>query len=283
MRLSSLTRPNWIAIALLVGLAHGSVREWSRAAVDPLDDYEVLITDQRQFEHALVTQSHGQPLFRDVVVYPHWVRDGRGGRRLLHLVTGGYWDGRPRNVNGALQARWEPACFVAATPYLVQDAAGQVRELPTVLDYLAQLRAKQGVRYRYAWWWWLKRPMAVSTVASLVLVGGVWPTVLNILLFGSMYRPPTERPASLWRARRSRAARKHEPSTAIVSAEATPPATIGPAKEKEAEPFVPAPILGPADDAPVPAGEAPHKEFAARKEDFYPTELHADADHHDRT
>ena len=117
MGVADVPRWVWVGIALAVGLAHAWVREYSSQA-DPLDDYPVLLTDPRQFEQALTAEYMGRQAFIDVTVYPHWVRNGSGsGKRLVHLVTGGYWDGRTQAAADGLQARWEPACFIAPVPY----------------------------------------------------------------------------------------------------------------------------------------------------------------------
>jgi hypothetical protein len=53
----------------------------------------------------------------------------------------------------------------------------------TVANYLAEARAKDGsVHYRFAWW--ATRPMTVFlwTAGGCILIGGIWPTVVNLLI-----------------------------------------------------------------------------------------------------
>ena len=285
MGVADLPRTLWIAVAIAVGLAHGAVREWSGAA-DPLDDYPVLLTDQRQFEHALVAERHGHRLFQDVTVYPHWARDPATGRkRLLHLVTGAYWDGRAEaGDGGALQARWSPACFVAPTPYEPLTTPGGPGDgsasgrFDSVLDYLAAVRAARGTPYRYAWWWWTSRPAFTSTLVSVVLIGGVLPTALNLVAFGRLTRPPRERRPSLW-AVRIRRRQKPTPAVAPVHPahdDAVEVSAAAPDPKPVAQ-VAPRPL--PVEAVAVPAAEAHDKHFGARKEDFYPTELRAAPPH----
>src|SRR5688572_7589461 len=201
----------WVIAGLLLGLAHGAMRDWA-GAVDPLEDYAVLLTDQREFEHALVAEEHGHRLFKDVVVYPHWTPGPRsGGKTLVHLVAGAYWDGRTETKDGATVARWDPACYVAPVPY--EPVVNQVgtggtttgtvesTNARTVLDYLGDLRSTRGVQFRYAWWWWMRRPLFTSTLVGVVLIGGVAPTVLSLLAYGRWFPPPREKRASLRRVR----------------------------------------------------------------------------------
>src|SRR5207237_890076 len=59
------------------------------------------------------------------------------------------------------------------------------RTYPTIKDYFDALNRKYGsgtVKYRYCWW---ERPgamLAIYPAAGLVLIGGVWPTVLGLLI-----------------------------------------------------------------------------------------------------
>ena len=280
MGVADLPRTFWIAVAVVVGLAHGAVREWSGDA-DPLDDYPVLLTDQRQFERALVAERYGHRLFEGVTVYPHWARDPATGRkRLLHLVTGQDWDGRAEaGERGSLEARWRPACFVAPTPYepiQIPGASGAGgRRFESVVDYLAAVRAAGGPPYRYAWWWWTGRPAFTSTAVSVVVIGGILPTALNLAAFGRLTRPPRERRPSLWAVRirrrpRARAAAPAAPVRRTDDDVNEPAATAAPASPPDA-----ASLPRPLPTETVAAAEAPahDKHFGARKDDFYPTEL----------
>jgi hypothetical protein len=224
----------------------------------------VLLTDQRQFETALVDQRLGHRLFQDVTVYPHWVRSrATGERKPVHLVTGAYWDGNTQLKGDAVVARWEPACFVAPVPY------GQYA---TVLDYLAELKARQGVSYRYAWWWWTARPLFTSTLVAVVAMGVVWPTVVNLLVFGRLTRPPGVGWPSLWRVRRVKAA--PSPTAGAPSTGEREPV---PAAPPEAPPrAAPAPVLRTEAVAAAPASQQVEHHYGARPDDFYPTELHPD-------
>jgi hypothetical protein len=264
MGVAALPRWTWILVGLAVGLLHGSLREWASTS-DPTDDYDVLLADQRQFEAALVGQRLGHRLFKDVTVYPHWVRSrATGEKRLVHLVTGAYWDGNTQLKGDAVVARWEPACFVAPVPY---------GSHATVLDYLAELKAREGVQYRYAWWWWTGRPTFTSTVVAVTVIGVIWPTAVNLLAFGRLTRPPRQRQPSLWRVRREKSAPAPPPTSSTPpSAEREPIATdvaVSPS------PAAAAPVLMTEAVGPAPSQQVEHH-YGARPDDFYPTELHPD-------
>jgi hypothetical protein len=78
------------------------------------------MTDQETFEAALVREYDGKRLFRDLVVYPIELDEG-DGPELKHFVTGQYFNGKPTKVGGRWEAKWEPYCFVAGTPFVPQS------------------------------------------------------------------------------------------------------------------------------------------------------------------
>jgi len=289
--IADLPRWTWVILGVLLGLLHGSIREWS-SPKDPTDDYDVLLTDQRQFETALLSERLGHRQFEDVTVYPHRVRDPASGTiRLVHVVTGSYWNGATTQQDGALHARWDPACFVAPVPYeplLVPAADGavasaQALRYDSVLDYLALLRERRGVRFRFAWWWWAVRPTATSAVAGAVLVGGVWPTVLNLVAFGRLTRPRRARIPWLRRAR----APRHEspvPGAPNLLHEFPPhPESVSPTPvDATAPPALTASssTLATADSMlPSAGGAHEDRHYGARPDDFYPTELRVEPPH----
>jgi len=203
-------------------------------------------------------------------------------------VAGRYWDGRPREHDGRYEARYVPACYLAPAPYTpvadapVPDGAGVTgasaspRGFASVLDYLADLRATRGVAYRYAWWWWAAEPLFLWTFGSLVLIGGLWPTLVNLLAYGSFLRPPGAETISL---RNIRLRRKARPAPMIetgpMPAETSPAQQAGSSTPQD-ESFAFTPSAAPLDAPAEPAMVAP-KHFGAGDEDFYPTEL---TDHH---
>ena len=280
--IAEIPRTLWLLAAVIIGLLHGSVREWASTR-DPLDDYDVLLTDQRQFESALVSERHGHRLFKEVTVYPHWLRDrSTGSRRLVHLVAGTYWDGRTSVRDGAVQARWEPAVFVAPVPYQPASSAAGATPSRTVLDYLAELRKDRGVEFRYAWWWWARRPMLTSTLASVTVVGVVAPAALNLLAFGTLTRPLRERRPSLWRIRRRTPRPPVVAPAAPTGPQPRPEATAPPEAIPESGAAVVAPLPPPdPSPAPVPAAEPEHH-YGAKADDFYPTELRVAPSHHSK-
>ena len=276
MRVSALRRWHWVVIALVIGLGGGWIRQATVDFEDQLDGYGKLITSQRQFEEALVGQVEGIRQFKDITVYPYQVRSSNGSKRLVHIVTGRYWNGQAVMEHGQLKARFVLSCYLATVPYRPLGA----RSAGTVLEFLQQLRNSDNVQYRYAWWWWAVTPMSIWLLGSLVLIGGVWPTVINVLAFGSLARPRDEKGVSLLHVKQPPPVQRSIPSFAsshldeldkelenkLISAPETTEqaAQQGAPKALSAGPLEP--VAGPA--------VADDREFGAEKDDFYPTERH---------
>src|SRR5689334_25007050 len=118
MGVTSVRRWHWMIVGLVVGALYGYVRESSADFYQELTSYGVRRLGQHEFEAALKAQFHGRAQFADLVVYPHLLAATGGQTVTLHVVSGLYWSGRTEVENGRQAARWEPAYFVASTPYV---------------------------------------------------------------------------------------------------------------------------------------------------------------------
>ena len=284
MRLERLRRWHWAIIAIVVGIAAAQAQlQW--ATRDPLTAGNV-IEDPQRFESWLLRQTNGQPRLRDVVVHPV---HGRGtGQGVRYVVTAN----RVYDDGGALTL--VPIAFVAPQPYKPQidldylpgpAAADAVKKLnakvnPSILDYLPAVRAAAGVKYTYAWWEQPWQATAVWTAASLLIIAGVWPTVINLIVFGRLTQPPRELGVDLAKVR---AARPQPQSSApgdlaaLEELEREMEARIGssPAATVEAASSVTAPparvLSAVARETAVAAAAIESTEFGAKPDDFYPT------------
>jgi hypothetical protein len=246
--------------------------------------YGLILPDQQQFENALIQDYKGTRLFSDPVVYPHRTTDTSGKSSLVYIVSGRYWDGHPQEKNGKVVAEWLPRCFIARTPYKprigLSDSTGRVvDEFPTVIGFMAALHDRYGVSYRYAWW--AAHPLWTSLIACVILIGGVWPTVINLLTWGKLTRPAEARGLSLWNVRTPKAPTP-TPRPAIQFAGgddldeqllSTAPIN-GEAQDASSDPVRPL-ATGPLEQAPQSPED--QREFGADDDDYYPTERHHQA------
>jgi hypothetical protein len=68
----------------------------------------------------------------------------------------------------------------------------------TVLDYLNAMAATHpDIHYRYAWWMEPKAVLWLSVGGCVLVIGIIWPTVLNLLVGAGFGPPPREKGVSL--------------------------------------------------------------------------------------
>jgi hypothetical protein len=287
MTIASVRRWQWIVLGIVVGFLLRTVRDLNGANLGQFGD---AINDPLRFERALATTIAERPAFKDVRVYRQVIRDDAGGEsRAVHVVTGKYCNGEIDSRDGGYH--WRPAVFIAPIPYghasylpdiLGTEAVARYEAIPspTVLSFLEALSADKGTHYTHAWW--DSYPTVTWFGGSVVLIGVVWPTVINLLVFGKLVRPRTEKGTDLRKVRASVATsgpalgaqddleqlqRLEVEMQARLEAGLDVPTS---ASSKGAPP--PIVKLESAPVEPAMAIDAGAKEFAAKPDDFYPTE-----------
>lgn len=282
MQFAAVPRWQWIALAIIVGAIVGLVTDAADSQLYGINiqGYGMLLPDQQQFENGLVQDYNGIRLFSNPVVYPHWTTDPKGQRKLVYIVSGQYWDGHQEIKDGKAVAEWVPRCIITETPYKprigVTDGSNTaVAEFPSVVEFLDALHRNYSVNYHYAWW--ALHPVLVWIVGCTLVIGGVWPTLINLLAYGSLMRPKDVKPVSLWNIRRPRRQQKPPISfspSAPEADQAPPPPPPAPAEADDSSPAEVRPLAsGPLEL--VPEGPKEHRAYGADKDDFYPTERHA--------
>jgi len=288
MRIERIRRWQWILISLAVGWIMGQLQQLPRE--DWRSAYGQDMT-QRDFERGLQREYNGVRHFRDLVVYPDRIQLPGGVSKPIHIVAGLYFDGRPRVKDGKEQAEWRPRCFVTEVPYKALGPTTQPAAAAfTVVDYLKSLK---GVGFRYAWWRDPRWAVRLWTAASLVLIGGIWPTLVNLMVYGSVWRPRESKGVDLSQVKPTTAEAAPQPSitekdlaeTDRLSAQleaqlaASPSDPVSstnvqnqppPIRDLSAAPLVPA----------APETEKDQKDFGQDKDDFYPTELKTHTEKH---
>jgi hypothetical protein len=285
MRLAALARWHWMAIALVVGTLVGLVADATDSQFYGVDvqGYGMLLGDQERFESALIQDYDGVRLFSNPIVYSHWERQRGGQWKRTYIVCGQYWDGRERMKDGKVVAEWLPRCIITQAPYKPRLGIGEanstiLHEYPSVVEFLDALHGAYKVNYQYAWW--TVHPVMMSMVGCLLVIGGIWPTLINLLAYGSLTRPPQVKAISLWNIRGSSSASRKSPYAArspadeeldasAVSDQGPPPIPEANSDAAPVRTLSSAPLV----IAPNHPGES--RSYGADDEDFYPTERHA--------
>jgi hypothetical protein len=275
MTIARVPRWVWLLIGLAAGWGVGYARQASRSG--DFSRYGIQIKNPKRFEAALAKAPSGARAFQNLVVYPETLSAPGGGRRAtLHVVAGDY-AGPPLNGEDVTAAapdapNWRRAYFVAEPPY---------GSCPTVMSYLNA----EAIPYAFAWW---RRPLFWNTLhlsAGVLAIGLILPTVINLLAYGSLWRPKEEKAPYLPPSPGSAPVAPTQPSaeqldavldqyeqgvasTADSTAAAAESAKVAPA------PAVAALSAGPLQPVAAAADRA-DKEFGAARDDYYPTELKA--------
>lgn len=286
MRIENIRQWQWIVLSLVLGACIGAIRQWMLADLE--SRFGDPINTQAHFEDALTRIVAGRPCFDNVHVYAASVPDRKGSAKAAHIVSGDYFNGRFQQSAGVLKAEWHPAFFIADIPYRPKtnldalhrpDLTGPFRAIanPTVVDFLDLLARAKGTHYTRA------SLMDIGIfgwmACSFVVVGVIWPIVINLMVFGSLRRPAEEKGIDLSKVKPAPAPaaappveedlamlNQFEAALETEQAEETaipapPLATPEPIKPLVATPLEPLAV-------PVPRDET---EFAAAQEDYYPT------------
>jgi hypothetical protein len=144
-------------------------------------------------------------------------------------------------------------------------------ESPTVLDFLSTLEDGAGVSYSHAWW--DSYPLLSRVGGSVLLIGLIWPTMVNLLVFGRLSRPPEDKGIDLSGVETCSTQPMPRPGLseaelAAAGSDAAPPADHA---------SVAAPAVVALSTQPVEAAAASPEEdkhFTAKPDDFYPTDHH---------
>jgi hypothetical protein len=166
MQVQDFKRWHWLVIALGVGLALSYV--WSSVEWD-----ENLPTiGQREFEAGLTIAYPTQGHLENVTVMPLGVD---GAFKVVAEQV------RNTKTPGVIDLR--PVAFRADVPYKAGMWRGEGEEHPNVLEFLKKTKeVTPEVKFRYAWYRETWAIFMLWTGASVLLIGGVWPSVVSLMV-----------------------------------------------------------------------------------------------------
>lgn len=183
MELQNLKRWHWVLIGALVGLGLGfGYTRWDSSAAAPTIGI-------RTFQEHLLRQERrveGDPfLIRNLKLNPPEVIDGK----VQWLLTFDYLDLRRRSYTKTQTTASEPF----RVEIINNTEFSRNEELPNIRAYLDAVKAANDhLDYQYLWWREPTWAYILWTGGAVVLIGGVWPTLLNLLVGAGFGRPPRE-------------------------------------------------------------------------------------------
>jgi len=167
MHVQDLKRWHWAVIALVVGLALSYV--WSSVEWD-----ENLPTiGQRDFETGLTTPYPKEKHLANVTVMP----PQEGKYKVVAEQV------RNTKTPGVIDLR--PVAYMADTPYKAGAWRNDNEEHPSVREFLKSMQANNPnaeISFRYAWYREAWAIYLLWTGAALLLIGGVWPSVISLMV-----------------------------------------------------------------------------------------------------
>lgn len=139
------------------------------------------------------------PRLRNLTVYP--AGGGRmlvTGERLVEILPQRLDPDNPDRILPAAAHYTSFFCRTDPGPYKPRfNYDGEPAPNLTLLDYLRHVEEKHpdaGLTYRYAWWTIKPLAIAIGALSGLILIGGVWPTVVGLLIGAGFGHPPAKEP-----------------------------------------------------------------------------------------
>jgi len=250
----------------------------------------------------------------DQFAYLREIAEDEANHRRTYAIAGVYYNGRPspNPKTNQWEKVWHPYFYIAPYPYKasrqfavsgtvppvqptmtdkLQALAEKVHLKDTdpadsVLAYLKGLKAQGRIDYTYEWWRAPRVSMAAWIAGCLVVIGGLWPTLVNLLVYGTLSRPLEEK-AHLGKASTTTTKAPRGPTDADLAqlkaleeeleAKLAASATSRPIGPSDQPAPAPLKVLT-AKEMEVAAAAAKAAEdrlFAAKADDFYPTEKRA--------
>jgi hypothetical protein len=166
MGIEDLKRWHWIVI----GVVLGTVLAGARLMVQPdeMDSADTRISAET-FAYGLGQSTGGSanlPLFRNITVYP--TQNG------LDYVTGE----QLMPIPGTRKYQYKSVSFHGARPFRAGGSS-----TPSVRDFIERTqKARSGVSYTYAWWADPKFVWVTWIGGAVLVVGVIWPTLLNFMI-----------------------------------------------------------------------------------------------------
>jgi hypothetical protein len=181
MGIEDFKRWHWIVIGLLVG----AVLAYTRMQMSP-DEASVLRRGISPAEFIRDLQRpktpNGFSWLNDVRVYPPFENKV--------VVTGNNLE---IQANG--KGVYKPFQLITDIPFKLAGAAPPPRSDFTIRDYIDQLKKNHPqIEYRFAWW---TLPGAVAAIwggGALLLIGGVWPFIVNLMIGAGLGRKKEKDP-----------------------------------------------------------------------------------------
>lgn len=175
MGIEDLKRWHWIVLGGLLG----GVLGYMNASLEPAETLRTV--DQVRFERALREKPRqDNPIVKDLIIYPP--RYSPATRKTVWLATFD-WLQQTKNRGEYKYTSW---AFLAEEPFKPTLNRSKTADSNlNIRDHVAALAQKPEyahLSYNYAWWTEPRWIYAIWIGGTVLVVGGVWPTIINLLI-----------------------------------------------------------------------------------------------------
>lgn len=209
MGIENSKRWHWVLVSLVVGpmLAFMNGQREIEAGMRSISGAE--------FEHEIAAKEvpGGNPNLKDVLVHP--AKAAVYGKPVYVLTM-------QRAIFETDKKGWtyEPYAMEAEVPYISFATSRHRTGKPipadpnrTIVSALSEMAAKNPeIHYRYAWWEEPRWSYAIWTGGALAVIGGIWPTVLSLLVGAGFGPKVKEKEYDLDRFGKSEAGEEEDPT-----------------------------------------------------------------------
>jgi hypothetical protein len=194
MGIENLNRAHWALLGIFLGATLAYAWVGTSGNVDG-----ITATSQFIFENELTQKEGDLPLISSIVIHPP--QYSPADRCQVNQVT---YKRLARDKKTGKMDYWLDRWFVAKLPYRPVRLRPQTSSDPgsyTIEAYLADVAKMPNcgfVQARFGWWMIPKNAVMVGGAVGLVVIGGVWPTLLAVMTgagLGPKKKPKNE---SLW-------------------------------------------------------------------------------------
>ncbi len=197
MGIEHINRFGWIVIGAILGCAIGLAVSANKQDYEGIASTDLSVFEQDVWQKELKTEI---PLVRDILIHPPEYSEAE--EATIQMVT---YKRLARTKEG--RQGWIDKRVVARVPYVPTRRGPVVPSSDlTVEKYLDEVAKERDVAIDYSTGWWLMPKTAAVTGMGIgiVLIGGIWPTLLGLMSgagLGRKYNPKYKDDRPLWRVK----------------------------------------------------------------------------------
>jgi hypothetical protein len=188
MQIEDFKRWHWVLISLIIGGLLAYAR--TMIAPDEMGSGRGISANEFMQNVARPKTGNGYDWVKEITVYPaeNGVDQATGQMRQMNFVVCNLLTPLP---NGKYQ--YKPVHFLAEIPFKVGNNK-PTSDTYSIRDYLAEVKERfPESHYRFAWWTAPRAQFGIWMGGAVLLIGGVWPSLVSLMIGAGLGRPHKEK------------------------------------------------------------------------------------------